>query len=270
MPETIITVAGSSRLRRNPERAKVRIGIGFEGSKRDSVLAATRAAHESLTGSLETLLDEVDGPVLVWTSEEIRVWGQRPWSQDGTKLPVEFHSAVFVEAEFDDFEALSEWIDVVAIREGIAVDGIDWRLSPETEHELQSEARRGAVQDALEKAHEYAEALGLGGVTALSVADPGLLESSPTVAFDAPAGAMFARAAPGGGGGVGGGGGGMELRPSTIAVEATVHIRFSAAAAVGAAAGGGVATAASVASAASLASGAGHDSGAELASEGRS
>ncbi|MCS5721336.1 SIMPL domain-containing protein [Herbiconiux sp. CPCC 203407] len=222
MQETIITVAGSSRLRRNPERARVRIGIGFEGSKRDSVLAATRAAHESLTGSLETLLDEQHGPVIVWSSEEIRVWGQRPWSQDGTRLPVEFHSAVFVDAEFDDFEALSEWIDVVAIREGIAIDGIDWLLSPETEHEVQSEARRSAVVDALEKAHEYAEALGLGEVRALAVADPGLLESSAIAPLGAPEMMALGRAMPAAGGG------GMELRPSAIAVEATVHIRFAA------------------------------------------
>lgn len=224
MPETIITVAGSSRVRRNPERARVRIGVGFEGTKRDSVLAATRAAHESLTGSLESLLDEQNGPVIVWSSEEIRVWGQRPWSQDGTRLPVEFHSAVFVDAEFDDFEALSEWIDVVAIREGIAIDGIDWLLSPETEHELQTEARRNAVVDALDKAHEYAEALGLGEVTPLAVADPGLLEISAAATFDAPPTMAMARAMPAAGGG------GMELRPSTIAVEATVHIRFTASA----------------------------------------
>jgi uncharacterized protein YggE len=222
MQESIITVAGSSRLRRNPERARVRIGVGFEGSKRDSVLAATRAAHESLTGSLESLLDEQSGPVIVWTSEEVRVWGQRPWSQDGTRLPVEFHSAVFVDAEFDDFEALSEWIDVVAAREGIAIDCIDWLLSPETEQELRAEARRGAVTDALDKAHEYAEALGLGEITALEVADPGLLGAVGGSPAEAAPMAAFARAMPAAGGG------GMELRPSTIAVEETVHIRFGA------------------------------------------
>ncbi len=222
MPETIITVAGSHQLRHNPERARVRIGIGFEGSKRDSVLAATRAAHESLTGSLETLLDEEAGPVITWHSEEIRVWGQRPWSQDGTRLPVEFHSAVFLDAEFDDFEALSEWIDVVSIREGIAVDGIEWLLSEETKAGLESEARQGAISDALTKAGEYARALGLGEVTPLSISDPGLLENPGAVAHGLPLAAMARSAAPAGGGG-------MELRPSALVIEATVHARFSAA-----------------------------------------
>jgi uncharacterized protein YggE len=218
MSETIITVAGSSHLRRNPERARVRIGVGFEGSKRDSVLAATRAAHESLTGSLESILDEHDGPVIEWHSEDIRVWGQRPWSQDGTRLPVEFHSAVFVDAEFDDFEALSEWIDVVSIRDGIAIDGIDWLLSRETEEELQAEARRGAIVDAVTKAREYATALGLGDIVPISISDPGLLDNpAPAPQFAAMA---MAKGAPGGGGG-------MELRPSAIVVEATVHARFS-------------------------------------------
>jgi uncharacterized protein YggE len=224
MPDTIITVAGSSELRRNPERAVVRIGVGFEGSKRDSVLAATRSAHESLTGSLESLVDEQNGPVRVWHSEDIQVWGQRPWSQDGTRLPVEFHSAVFVDAEFDDFEALSEWIDVVAVRDGIAVDGIDWSLSSETDRELRTEARRGAVADAVAKAHEYAGALGLGTVTALSIADAGLLDGGG--AEPAPAPRMMMAMAKGGPTS-----GGMELRPAAIVVEASVHARFSAGAA---------------------------------------
>ncbi len=219
MPDTIITVAGTSRILRDPERARVRIGVGFEGSKRDSVLAATRAAHESLTGSLESILDEHDGPVISWHSEDIRVWGQRPWSNDGTRLPVEFHSAVFVDAEFDDFEALSEWIDVVSIRDGIAIDGIDWRLARHTEAELQAEARRGAVADALQKAGEYAAALGLGAVTPISLSDPGLLDNPAPPQFAVQA---MAKGAPVGGGG------GMELRPSAIEVEATVHARFSA------------------------------------------
>ena len=221
MSETIITVAGHGRLRRNPERARVRIGVGFEGSKRDSVLAATRAAHESLTGSLESILDEVNGPVVNWHSEQIRVWGQRPWSQDGTRLPVEFHSAVFVDAEFDDFEALSEWIDVVAIREGVAVDGIEWLLSRETEAVLHTEARHEAIADALTKAREYADALGLGEIAALSISDPGLLDDPVAAGGGRPMAMMAsAKSVPGGGG--------MELRPSAIEIEAAVHARFRA------------------------------------------
>lgn len=215
MPDTIITVAGTGRLTRTPERARVRIGIGFEGSKRDSVLAATRTAHESLAGSLETLLHPDGGPVITWTSEDIRVWGQRPYSPDGTRLPVEFHSAVFVDAEFDDFEALSEWIDVVAIREGIAVDGIEWMLAPDTDAALQKEVRRHAVADALAKAGEYAEALGLASVVPLSISDPGLLDDA-----SAPGTMAMAKSSRVGGG--------VELRPSAIVVEATVHARFSA------------------------------------------
>ncbi|WP_368499460.1 SIMPL domain-containing protein [Herbiconiux sp. A18JL235] len=223
MPDTIITVSGSNEQRHNPELAVVRIGVGFEGSKRDSVLAATRAAHESLTGSLESLRDEDHGPVRVWHSEDIRVWGQRPWSQDGTRLPVEFHSAVFVDAEFDDFEALSEWIDVVAVREGIAVDGITWSLAPETDAVVRAEARRAAVADAVAKAEDYAAALGLDEISPVSIADAGLLDDTGS-SGGAPAPramALMAKSAPTPGG--------MELRPAAIVVEAVVHARFAAA-----------------------------------------
>ncbi|QJU53834.1 SIMPL domain-containing protein [Herbiconiux sp. KACC 21604] len=228
MPDTIITVSGSNEQHHNPELAVVRIGVGFEGSKRDSVLAATRAAHESLTGSLESLRDEDHGPVRVWHSEDIRVWGQRPWSQDNQRLPVEFHSAVFVDAEFDDFEALSEWIDVVAVREGIAVDGITWSLAPETDAVVRAEARRAAVADAVAKAEEYAAALGLDEISPVSIADAGLLDDARGAGGggQAPrAMALMAKSAPTPGG--------IELRPATIVVEASVHARFVASRASG-------------------------------------
>ncbi|ARJ05631.1 hypothetical protein GCM10010988_07420 [Cnuibacter physcomitrellae] len=215
MPDTVITVAGSHRVVHDPERARVRVGIGFEGSKRDSVLAATRAALDSLAGSLATILDEEVGPVVAWHSETIRVWGERHAAPDGTRLPVEFHSAVFLDAEFSHFEALSEWIDVAAARDGIAIDGIEWMLAPATEAALAAEARRGAVADALEKADDYASALGLGELVPLAIADPGLLDGGVPVVPYAPT----ARAV----------GGGMELRPAAITVETTVHVRFTAA-----------------------------------------
>jgi uncharacterized protein len=219
MPDTVITVAGSHRVVHDPERATVRIGIGFEGAKRDSVLAATRAALDSLAGSLDVLIDEEAGPVVSWHAENIRVWGERPISADGTRLPVEFHSAVFLDAEFSHFEALSEWIDVVSVRDGIAIDGIEWMLAPATESALAVEARRGAVADAHEKADDYAAALGLGELVPLAVADPGLLDGGvPVMAYGASARAV---------------GGGMELRPASITVEATVHIRFAAAVSAG-------------------------------------
>lgn len=215
MPDTVITVAGSHRVVHDPERARVRVGIGFEGSKRDSVLAATRAALDSLTGSLATILDEEVGPVVAWHAETIRVWGERHAAADGTRLPVEFHSAVFLDAEFSHFEALSEWIDVAAARDGIAIDGIEWMLAPSTEAALTAEARRGAIADALEKADDYASALGLGELVPVSIADPGLLDGgAPVVPYAATARAV---------------GGSMELRPAAITVETTVHARFTAA-----------------------------------------
>jgi uncharacterized protein YggE len=220
MPDTIITVAGRRELRRDPERAVVRIAVGFEGEKRDSILAATRAAHESLTGSLESLVDGGSGPVRHWHSEDVRVWGQRPWSPDGARLPVEFHSAVAVDAEFDDFEALSEWIDVVAAREGVTVEGVDWSLTSETDAQLRREARKGAVADAVAKAAEYASALGVGTPTALAIADAGMLDDRGGDAAPAHRMMAMAKSSPTSGG--------VELRPAAIVVEATVHARFSA------------------------------------------
>ncbi|GAA2223266.1 SIMPL domain-containing protein [Herbiconiux moechotypicola] len=219
---TVITVAGTHRVHRHPERAVVRIAVGYDGDTRDSVLAATRAAHESLTGSLESLsAGDGEGPVRRWHSEDIRVWGQRPWAPDGTRLPVEFHSAVAVDAEFDDFGALSEWIDVVAARDGVTVEGVDWSLTPDSDAALRQEARKGAVADAVAKAGEYADALGLRQPVATALADAGLLDAAGAGGDGAPR-LMSAMAKHGGSPG------GVELRPAEVVVEAAVHARFTA------------------------------------------
>src|SRR5690606_24645187 len=75
--------------------------------------------------------------------------------------------------------------------DGIIVQSTVWQLTEHSRNELLTELQRKAVADAQQRAHVYAESLGLTQLRPLSIADPGMLEDQATTA---PAGrALFAK-----------------------------------------------------------------------------
>ncbi|RZU64592.1 hypothetical protein EV379_0893 [Microterricola gilva] len=217
---TIITVSGEAELKHSPERATAQLSVGFEGPVRERVLASSTELHGAVSEELAALLAD-GGPVTAWSTEQLRVWGQRPWSQNGEQLPVVYHSAASVTATFADFAALSEWLGAASLREGVTVHGIDWALHEETTRELTHEAQQLAVGAALVKAENFAQSLGLGSLTPLALSDPGLLgdENSP-MPMMAMADSVSLRSR--------GAAGGAQFSPEEIVVSAAVHARFSA------------------------------------------
>ncbi|AMB58058.1 SIMPL domain-containing protein [Microterricola viridarii] len=215
-----ITVSGEAELRKAAERATVKLSVGFEGPERADVLRQSSALHSELTAELGTMHSPESGPVLEWSSEQLRVWGQRPWSQTGEQLPVVYYSAASVTATFTDFAALSHWVGEVAVLDGVTVNGVDWSLSDESRHELDSAVQRNAVAAAVRKAEIYAESLGFTGVIPEAISDPGLLGDD-----DAPMPRMAMRASMSASDA---GGDFTTLKPEEIRVSAAVHARFSA------------------------------------------
>lgn len=219
---TIITVSATAELKRSPERATARLSIGFEGADRRLVLEESTTLHRALTEEISALRDSDASPVTSSSAEQLRVWGQRPWSQNGEQLPVIYHSAASVTVTFTDFATLSEWIGEASVRDGVTVNGIDWALSEETTRELEREAQQAAVGSAREKAENYAQSLRLTTLTPLALSDPGLLgnENGPAPMMAMVSDSMRMRGASASGG--------PEFAPEEIVVSASVHARFSA------------------------------------------
>lgn len=218
---TIITVSGEAELRHSPERATAQLSVGFEGPVREQVLASSTELHGEVSAQLTALLASDDGPVTAWSSEQLRVWGQRPWSQNGEQLPVVYHSAASVTATFTDFAALSDWLGAASLREGVTVHGIEWALNEETKRELTREAQQLAVGVARVKAENFAQSLGLGSLTPLALSDPGLLgDENRPMPMMAMADSVNLRSS--------GAAGGAQFSPEEIVVSAAVHARFSA------------------------------------------
>jgi uncharacterized protein YggE len=227
MADTIITVQGEHSAWYPAERATVHAGVQTDGPDRDEVFARAVASADAVRQSIEPLADAQAGPITWWSADSVRVWSQRPWNNEGTQLPLVYSAALDVTAKFSDFAALSRWVETVATIEGVTVGSIQWALTDATRTSVTAEVRSRAVKDAVQKATVYAQSIGLGKVTAIALADPGMLgDPSSAAGGFAPQGGAFramkadAMMAPGAPE--------LALKPEDIAVQAAVDARFIA------------------------------------------
>ncbi len=227
MADTIISVQGEHRAWYPAERATVRVSVHAFGPKRDAVLQRSVAAADTIRGQLESMLDKDAGPVTWWSSDRVSVWSERPWNNEGKQLPLVYHSAIDFTAKFKDFDALSSWVEQVAAIEDVIVASLSWDLTEATRTSANTEVRSRAVKDAVAKAAVFAQAVGLGSVTAIALADPGML-GDPNAgnggAFAPAPRMMQAKMAYDAGGGAPQ----LQLKPEDIEVVCLVDARFSA------------------------------------------
>jgi len=200
------------------ERATVNVAVSIEGTDRETVYRNAVRMHEPLTGDLGALLES--GAVAKWSSNQLRVFSFRPSGEGSRRL--RYRVAVKVEAEFLDFEALSGFLDRWAVQDGVDVGYTAWDVTKANRVTYEALLRREAVADATAKAQAFADAAGRGAVTAVQLADPGMLGNGSGEAQYPVARAMFA--APGGRGG----GDSLELRPDDIELDVSVDARFIA------------------------------------------
>lgn len=215
---TEITVRGSFSVFEPPERATVHTTVAYEGPEMAPVYQ--RVAHdlETITASVVEL---TDGPVTRWSAEQLRTSSTRPWNQDGQQLPLVHHASVNVDVEFSDFTALSRWIGLhVAGVDGFRVSRVNWALTDAHRDELHRDVRRRAVLDAADRAQQYADALDLGVIRPVAIADAGMLGAlSPDGGGGQHWGVMAAAR---------GGTPVVEFVPEDIEVVAAVDARFAA------------------------------------------
>jgi uncharacterized protein YggE len=221
MNETTISVTGSHELHHAPERATISLTLGFDGPDREAVLEKTGTLHAEVSATLAELHGAVADVVTRWSAEQVRVWGDRPWNADGNQLPIVYHATASVEARFSDFAALGAFLDPIALREGVTVQGIQWGLTKATADELLRTAQTGAIEEASTKAKNYAAALGLTSIRPLAVADPGMLSPEPPSPrmMSAMASKSFdsgRSSSP------------LDLTPADVVVSAAVEARFEA------------------------------------------
>jgi uncharacterized protein len=173
---TEITVRGSYSAFEPPERGTVHATIAYEGAAMEPVYGRVARDLESVQTSITPLKSGDNGPVTWWSAEQLRTWSNRPWNNEGKQLPLVHHASVAVEVKFRDFAALSRWVgEHTANTEGFRVSQVEWALTVDRREALLKEVRTRAVRDAVGRAQQYADALGLGEIRPTAIADAGML-----------------------------------------------------------------------------------------------
>lgn len=224
MTETIITVQGHHSAFYPAERGTLHFKVNFDGSERGAVFASATATSDQLRGRIFPLHDEKTGPITWWSSDSVRVWGERPWNEHGNQLAIVYHAAIDFTAKFNDFDELARFIEETVDIDGVSIGYINWTLTEMRTRSVTDEVRSKAVADAVDKATAYAKAIGCGSVTAVAVADPGMLgdQSRASGEYGMEQASLALKSMDVGGAAE------LSFKPEEIEVSATVDARFVA------------------------------------------
>ncbi|WP_326735626.1 SIMPL domain-containing protein [Streptomyces sp. NBC_01022] len=210
-----LAVRGEARLRTDPEIARIGITVSARGKDR-------RTALEDLTRRNTTVLDLARsyGPAV--EKLETGTLSITPeLHQRGRDEKIRaYHGRVHITATLNDFTALGEFTTRVADLDMTRIDGPRWALRPDSP--AHGQARRQAVHEAVQRAREYADAVGAQLAALVELADLGAENTTP---------APFARGAYGGpppptGGAAPGAAPALDLEPQQQTVYAQVNARF--------------------------------------------
>ncbi|MEU3182750.1 SIMPL domain-containing protein [Streptomyces sp. NPDC006923] len=166
-PETPrVAVRGEARLEVDPEIARIGIAVSARGTDRRTALDDLTRRNADVLALIKSYGDAVEkletGSFSI--SPELTRHGR------GERVRA-YHGSVHITAELTDFTSLGELTTRLADLDLTRVSGPWWALRPDSP--AHGEARRQAVRDAVQRAREYAEALGARLAALVELADLG-------------------------------------------------------------------------------------------------
>lgn len=211
-------VVRGAAVRRRP--AEVGTVTGAVEAADDDPRTAIDRVRVGIRGLADSLADRRASGAVRWSTGELRTWSEQPWSADGTPQAVVHHASCGFTAAFEATDEPGSWLgERLGRGDGLVVHQVGWDLAPATRADLERGTRGDAVRDALARAQDYADALGLGPVRPVAVADAGLLHGAGAgPGGDQP---MFRLAASTEGSGV-------PLDPAEVEIACSIDARFVA------------------------------------------
>ncbi|MET8943461.1 SIMPL domain-containing protein [Streptomyces sp. NPDC004542] len=169
----LLTVRGEAELETEPEIARITVTLTARGRDRRTTLDDLTRRNTTALDLIKSYGDTVErlttGTLSLTPELSERGRGERVHA---------YHGRVHLTADLTDFTHLAELTTRLADLELTRVDGPWWLLRPDSP--VYRQARQHAVREAVQRAHEYAAALGT-TVTALTeLADTGTDRPQPT------------------------------------------------------------------------------------------
>ncbi|PZT74546.1 MULTISPECIES: SIMPL domain-containing protein [unclassified Streptomyces] len=212
-----LAVRGEARLEVDPEIARLSITVTARGKDRRAALEDLTRRNAAVLELARTYGDAVEkletgalsiSPELVHRGRDEKIRA--------------YHGRVYITAVLNDFTALGEFVTRVGDLDMTHVNGPWWALRPTSP--AHGEARRQAVREAVQRAREYAGALGAELAALVELADIGAENAAP-VAYARRAGYGGALPAPAGAGAPPAPA--IDLEPQQQTVYAQVNARFT-------------------------------------------
>ncbi|MEU7042485.1 SIMPL domain-containing protein [Streptomyces varsoviensis] len=218
-----LAVRGEAHLEVPPEIAQLDITINARNTERHTTLEDLTRRNTHVLNALNTYdhaIDHLETSTFTITPQ---------LTEKGRHERVHaYHGHLHITATISDFTALGDITSRLAALDLTRVDGPWWSLRPDSP--AHREARRQAVHDALQRAREYADALGaqLDAITELADIEADTPTPPGPLGYGPPGGARAARAA-----GYGGYGETadpeptLDLAPQRQHIHAHVNARFT-------------------------------------------
>ncbi|MFJ8105272.1 SIMPL domain-containing protein [Streptomyces sp. NPDC096132] len=166
-PDTpLLAVRGEAELEADPDLARIGITVTARGKDRRTTLDDLTRRNTTAVELIKSYGDAVEdlSTGAMSLTPELEPHGR-------SERVRAYHGRVHLTAELTDFTALGELTTRLADLDLTRVDGPSWTLRPESP--VYRRARRQAVRDAVQRAKEYAEALGTTVGALIELADTG-------------------------------------------------------------------------------------------------
>ncbi|WP_407553669.1 SIMPL domain-containing protein [Streptomyces sp. Pv4-95] len=210
-----LAVRGEARLEFDPEIARIGVTVSARGTDRKAALTdLTRRNEQALTliKSYGQAIEKLETGTFSLTPQ---------LTDKGRHERIRaYHGRVNLTATLNDFTALGELTTRLGDLELTRVDGPWWALRPDSP--AHRAARTHAVREAVQRAREYAEALGAGLDALVELADLGAENAAPAAAPT-----MRGFAGYGGPPSDPGAAPALDLEPQRQTVYANVNARFT-------------------------------------------
>jgi len=173
-----IIVQGTSSITRTAERAIVAIQLTTEDKDPETVLKQVTSSAKQLQSSFTQLSPKTesgepatDAAITAWSMRTLHTSSYVPRDTHGADLDRKYSASTSFELEFHDFAKLSTVTSQLLAMPDVSIYSTVWRLTEKTKKSLGSQSRKEAVQDALAKAKDFAEAAGYKSVKPFEITD---------------------------------------------------------------------------------------------------
>jgi uncharacterized protein len=167
-----VAVRGSVTRQVDPELAQLVVTVAARDKDRQATLARLAARVEALKSLLDQYADAIERRETsgLYVHPEGKGSGERVKAYTGS---------VTTTVTFHDFARLGDVALVLADQDQTTVAGPYWSLRPDSP--TYREARKSAIEDALQRAREYADALGARILRLVELTDQGLSQEHAPV-----------------------------------------------------------------------------------------